>query len=194
MPDKVKMEFRIPKSKTLEHNGIDFQVNPWLSIELQAFLINKYLESYFSEGSIVYKTKWDLITSEANLFSHIIQLCTNIEADSITNELLSDEVLFSKITTSISGYGDFRIKLEKVLDEVKEQIRTEKSVGAVIDKLAQKAIEILNNIEALSPEQIEKMKNDTYKLLSEVQKSSVYTATQPQPISKAKRGRKQLIQ
>jgi hypothetical protein len=196
--DKVKIEFKLPKSKTVEYNGVEIVVNPFMSLDLQAFLINTYVEDYFVSGdSVVKKDKYDYINAEANLFSNIMQLCTNIDPTCVNNELLSDETLKDLLIANISSYWGFEAKLSRIVDNITNQLESEQSIGMVIDRLVKEGFALLEKFSSTKPEEIEKMTKNTQELLERLEKSSVLndavknTVVKPTSIRKS---RKNIVQ
>jgi hypothetical protein len=172
--DKVKIEFKLPKSKIIEYNGVEITVNPFMSLDLQAFLINKYVEDYFVSGeSVVKKDKYDFINAEANLFSNVMQLCTNIDPTCVNNELLSDDTLQDMLKSAINNYWTFDSKLSRIVDNITTQLMSEQSVGMVIDRLVKEGFGLLEKFSSTKPEEIEKMTKNTQELLERLEKSSV---------------------
>jgi len=173
--DKVKLEVKAPKNKKIEYNGIEIEVVPVLSMPEQAFLINRYLQEYFtkSEGSIVQASEYDYFEAEFGLKDYILQANTNIETDGLDSEFYGDIVFWDKLTSEIVNYKDFRNKLDFIVSEIKEQKILNTSVGKVLSDLAVKLSDILDRVGDVSPEEIEKLQKSSAELVDKIEKSSI---------------------
>lgn len=173
--DKVKLEFKIPKTKIIEYNGVDIEVTPFLSVAQQAVLIIRYLEEYFNkpEDALIQASPYDLIGAEYGLIFNILQMNTNIDLENIDDDIYSDTKFLGQIISNITNYDDFREKLENIVYEVKGQITLENSIGKVVSGLIEKAYVILNKISSITPEELEKAQKEGVKLIERLEKSSV---------------------
>ena len=118
--DKVKLEFKIPENKTSEYQGIQIQVNPFMGVAQQAFLINKYLEMYFTktEISLVALSEYDYLGAEFALKDYVFQTSTNLETDTLDNNFYCDPWLWDAITSKIVNYAEFRYTVECIVQEI----------------------------------------------------------------------------
>jgi hypothetical protein len=157
--DKVKLEFKTPDAKEVEYNGVKFQVIPYLSSSQQVGLINTYIATYFGENStkFVEASGYSYIEAEFELLNLIMQLCTNVDTDSITEDMYTDLMLSGRVYGEIQNYGDFRGKLNYIINEIKQQENLRNSVGKVISDLVEKGYDVLNKLTDITPEQIEKL-------------------------------------
>lgn len=172
--DKVKVEFRLPKNKTIEYNGVEIEIIPFMGLDLQAFLISKYVEDYFNtETGVITKDQYDYFTAEANLFSNIMQVCTNIDPDCINNEILGDEALRQVITSQLINFDKFMVRLMNIVKDIKDQIVADKSVGVVIDRLIKEGYAILNKFAEIKPEDLQKVTKDSLALMDRLENSSI---------------------
>lgn len=171
--DKVKLEFKAPKSKTIEYNGIDIIINPFLEVGAQAVLIEHYLEDYFGE-----KKEGDILEpyakAEYNLLNYVFQICTNIDTIDLDGNLYDDKTnLVNPILDEIVNYWDFRAILTNVVSRKEEQIRLDNSIGKVLGGLVEKAYDLLDKFGEVKPEEIEKLQKTSLELADKLEKSSI---------------------
>jgi len=168
LENKVKMEFKAPKNKIDEYNGVEFEINPFLSLPQQAFLINQYVKEYFTNSSgLIGGSDYDYFGAECSLKNYILQGSTNIEVDNLDNDIYADFAFWEKIKYDIINYGDFRYKLDYIVKEVKEQIVLKNSLGTVVSDLIEKAYEMIEKINLSSPEEIKEMQESAQGLLKD---------------------------
>jgi len=169
--DKVKLEFKIPENKTIEYQGVQIQVNPFMGIAQQSFLINKYLEAYFvkTEISLVALSEYDYLGAEFALKDYVFQTSTNLETATLDNNFYCDPGLWSAITSEIVNYDKFRFVLDYIVDEIKEQKMLNNQLGKILSGLLDK----LNNVFAnITPEEIEKLQKETGELADKLKEVS----------------------
>lgn len=197
--EKVKLEFKVPKTRTVEYNGVEIQVLPYLGLNEQTFLINQYLKDYFdpkgSDPLVPYAT-YSYLEAEFNLNSYLFQMLTNIDVAEMDNEFFADSKLHDVVCKEVTNYLEFRERLWNVVDEIKEQRNLDKSVGGVIDSLSQKLIGVLDEFKQVDPKQIENLQtsaNELYEKVKALKEVEIVTSANPTP---AKRGRpkKDLVQ
>jgi hypothetical protein len=186
--DKVKLEFKIPKKQIMEYNGVEFEVNPFMSIAEQAFLINRYLQEYFTKslGSIVQVSEYDYFEAEFGLKNYILQTNTNIEIEDLNNDFYADADFWEKLTLEIVNYKDFRSKLDFIINEIKEQKVLNSSIGKIVSDLAVKLSDILDKVGNVSPEEIEKLQKASAELIDKLGQSSVLQDVSASPVIEKK--------
>ena len=193
--DKVKLEFKTPKNKIVEYNGVEFEVTPLLGLTQQIIIINKYLEAYFenrTDDKATPMSKYNYIEAEYTLANYIIQLTTNIDVTDATYELMLDTRLLDTITSEIYNYKELRSRLDYIINEIKEQKNLDKSVGAILDSAVSDIKDLISNFSDINitPEQLEEVKNVGENMIKELQQSAILPLnTVDEPIVK-KAGRK----
>jgi len=182
--DKVKMEFKAPEKQTRVYNGIEYELDPFLTSGEQIYLINNYVETYFSYPSdkLVQKSEYAYIEAEYGLFNLILMNKTNIDATvgNFSEELFSDVNFVFDITGNILNYNDFRSKLNYVVNEMKQQESLRNSIGKVLSDLVDKAYEVLGNLTNITPEELAKMQQSSLDLLQKVEESSILGKAAPE--------------
>jgi hypothetical protein len=182
--DKVKLEFKIPEAETIEYNGVSIQVIPYLSFAEQVLLINHYLEDYFNDSldSLIPVSEYNYIEAEFGLKNYVFQTITNIDTTNLNNDIYKDAGLWDAIVSKIANYGDFMDKLNSIVDEIKEQKMLNNQLGKVLSGLLDK----LNNIfENITPEEIEKLQEETGKLADKLKEVSPLADSLPaSPVAK----------
>lgn len=172
--DKVKLEFKAPRSKTIEYNGVEIVVDTFLTTPKQIFLIDNYLEDYFAGYEEVSEdVKHPYLKAEYSMINYIMQLNTNIDYENIDINLYSDEQFWFTITSEITNYYNFREKLNTIVEEKKRRILVENSIGKVALELVDKAYGLLENFSEITPEEIEKLQKIGLELADKMESSSL---------------------
>ena len=175
--DKVKLELKVPKIKTLEYNGVEFTLVPFLGMAEQVVLTNRYIVDYFgvSEKPIIIGNEYNLFEAEFNLKNTLLQMVTNIDTSSMENDLYFDLSFWEMITSEIINYGGFEIRLDKSVSEIKEQFILNTSIGKVVSEFVEKLYPLLEKISDISPEQIQTTLEESKGLIKDLEKNSVLT-------------------
>ncbi len=190
--DKVKLEYKIPKNKTIEYNDTVIEVKPVLSLAEQSFLINKYVEDYFfSDEKIIKYPEYDFFGAECNLINYVYQTCTNIDIEDFENDLYVDVKLWKDVISKIINFEDFRKKLDVIILDIKEEKALEKSVGEILNKASSELIRIINKFGDIKPEDISKAKDAGLELLKEFEKSSMNNVVSPISTNSKKKKKKE---
>ena len=175
--EKIKLEHKTPKNKTIEYNDTPIEIIPFLALDKQLFLITNYVNEYFDLSGDVEKlikdAKYNLFTAEYNHNMYLIQLNTNIDLENTEKIIYETSPLIEKIKTNISNYDVFRFKLDRIVADIKEQYILEKSIGSIVDKLSNEILEILKKFSEYTPESLEKAKNAGMEMIEELKKSSI---------------------
>jgi len=187
--DKVKLELKVPKIKTLEYNGVEFTLVPFLGMAEQVVLTNRYIVDYFgvSEKPIIIGNEYNLFEAEFNLKNTLLQMVTNIDTSSMENDLYFDLGFWEMITSEIINYGGFEIRLDKSVSEIKEQFILNTSIGKVVSEFVEKLYPLLEKISDISPEQIQTTLEESKGLIKDLEKNSVLTT--PKSVAVADRNK-----
>lgn len=173
--DKVKLEFKIPKNVTIEYNGIEVVVFPYLDTATQIVLINSYLRDFFvkeGEGLII-SSETDFLTAEFKMMNYILQVCTNIDTDDINGDIYSDPFFWEKIISTITNYQMFRERLSFILEEIRRQIKMKLSTGIVLSEFVEKFYKVLDNFSNITPEELENARKTGIEIMEELKKSNL---------------------
>lgn len=173
--DKVTLEFKTPKNKTIEYNGVEINVIPFLGLAEQTVLINRYIEQYFGNSgeALIKGSEYRYIEAEYNLFYNILQTCTNVDTENLSNDFYVDLWFVEAITDKIINYANFRDTLEFIVDEIKSQKALNSSIGKVVSDLVTKAYVIMDKLSDITPEEIEKARESGLELIKKLEESSV---------------------
>ena len=173
--NKIKIEFEVPEKITVDYREHKIELTPFLSMGEQVFLISKYIEDYFEikENPLIPLTEYNYVEAESNMMNYICQILTNIDRDSIPNDVYVDPQFYKAITANIENYGIFRYKLENIMGQIKEKIALENSLGKTISNLGEKLFDVLEKFSEMTPEDLEKIQNTGIELLERLEKSSV---------------------
>jgi hypothetical protein len=174
--DKVKLDTKSPKKQIVQYNDITFELSPYISAGEQMALVQRYLEIYFDFDKTTTRpfseTSYDYINAEYDVTHSIIQLLTNIDPETISDEIYASSALWTEIEPLIKNYKEFRNKLERIVSDVKEEIVNKNSLGFVIAGLSDRILSTLNEFSSISPDDIEKVKQSGLDLLKQIESSS----------------------
>jgi hypothetical protein len=173
--DKVKLVLNVPENRTVEYNGVTFEVKPFLTMGLQAYLINTYLDAYFSKTaeSPIVMSEYDYFGAEFALKNFILQANTNIDVDALDNEFYASPAFWWTVVSEIVNYDEFRETLDFIVSDIKEQKVLNSSVGAALSDLISKASKVLDGIADIKPEELEKLQKNSMELVDRIEKSSI---------------------
>lgn len=175
MQDKIKLEFKSPKNKSLEYGESVIEIRPFLKIEEQVLLIDNYLINYFNleklEKTLVPNSEYDYMKAEYNMIHSIFHLLTNVDAETLNTDMYDASPLWIQVREKITNFEEFYKRLERVVSDVKEQIINKNSLGNTISGLSDKLVVILDNFSKFTPEDIEKAKQTGMELLSKIENS-----------------------
>jgi len=168
--DKVKFEYKPMEKIRAVYKGVEIEIDPFLTMAEQAFLVNHYLTTYFETvDGVVSGSKYAYFEAQFELLNYIFQANTNLEVESLDKELYADPDFVDAITSRIVNYGAFMQKLRYVIDEVKAQ----KTAGAVLTNFIEKLQDLLDKVANVSPEQIETLQKNTKELAEKIENSSI---------------------
>lgn len=173
--DKVKLDLKTPKNKTVEFGDIVIEVKPFINIEEQVLLIDNYLINYFNldkvETTLVAHSKYDYLKAEYNLIHSVFHFLTNVDDECLNTDLYDATDLWEVVKQKIINYAEFRYKLDRIVGDVKEQLVIENSLGLVLSDISEKVLSVLENFSKFTPDDIEKAKQAGIDLLEKIEKS-----------------------
>ena len=181
--DKIIYTFAIPENVILEIGDNKLTVKPYLSLKEQLQLISDYIDTYFfSKEKKLDKADWDYLSAEYGLRFSIMEICfldMDVTASNCEN-MLYDAPVWSMIESTIKNYWDFRTLLNHCVEDMKSQIHSKESVGAVIDSLAGRLTILINQFiestKSLTPEMLEELKKAGRELIEDVEKNPIAMA------------------
>jgi len=174
--DKVTLEYKTPKNKIIEYNGVDIEVIPFMQAGEMAYLTQKYISDYFgTPGEILIEnTKYHCMEAEYQLKNYIFNFKTNIDISNMDGNIFyADSELWNKITNEITNWYDFKEILETTVYDIKQQETLENSIGKVVSDLIQKGYALLDKLANMDIEEIKKIGEEGQKLIERLEKSSV---------------------
>lgn len=174
--DKVKLGLLVSEQVSVEHNGVAFQVETFLNFAKQVFLTNVYLEEYFKnpDENLIGLSDYSFLDAECKLMYHLLKLNTNIDVDSMENDVYVDSVLASKLAGAIVNFKSFRGKLSFIISEIKEQKNLKASVGETLSALISKGYDILDKMADITPEQLEKTRQTGLELVDKLKEANPF--------------------
>jgi hypothetical protein len=186
--DKVKIVYKQPENKLVSYGESVILVNPFLGVAQQAFLINRYLKEYFTnlDNKVVEFSDYDYLGAEISLKNYIFQTNTNLDTESLNNEIYVDVLFWDIITREILNYKDFRNKLAYIVQEIKEQLAIKNSVGVVLSALSDKVSNILDKFSSITPEEVENLQKNGAELMKKFEEITASKEIVPAiPVKKA---------
>lgn len=175
--NKVVLEFKAPKTKTLEYGSVSIEVKPYIDISEQVTLIQRYVETYFNTAKefvpFIYQADSDYIRAEYNLMHGIIELLTNVDVNSVNTDVYDAGGFWKDVRNLIKNYPEFRERLDRVVADIKAERQAQDSLGAVVRQVSEKALAVLSNFSNITPEQLEQAKTTSLELLGKMESSSV---------------------
>jgi hypothetical protein len=175
----AKIEFQIPEKIKVDYRGQEIELIPYLTTGQQVYLINQYVNDYFNEDGqhFITKDKYNYLEAEFNMFSYLIQFLTNIE-DAPPNDTYVDSKFLDIFVENVENFDDFCSLLYDTVENIKEQIEIENSIGPVLEGLIKKGYDILEKFQDLTPEEIEKLQEEGKDMLKQLQESSLIKESQ----------------
>jgi hypothetical protein len=187
---KEKVEIKILSKDyiKIEHNKQDIFVYPYIELGMKSTLLNNYVTSYFGIGDFVDQ----YIQAEYGLMLSIIDNFTNVKMDdetgvSIDIDGLVNSGLWDDIKSKIVNYGELRNDIDVVVKRISDQYALERSIGTVVDGIAQKAYSFLEKISNmdLSEEGIKKLVGELQGQVSEF--NDTFVSPKPKTSRKTKK-------
>jgi hypothetical protein len=143
-----------------------------------------YFYTVEPQDKFVSMARFNLLEAEENLKIGIIKLVTNIDATDENGDVLfsiddfETSGLFDEIVERIYNYNEFRNLLDKTVEDIKHDIYENESINGSIKKVVDSVysfVEKMNNTD-LTPESMEKIKQLSEEILSNVEKSPIADA------------------
>ena len=140
-------------------NQVVFDVVNHIPLAAQFILANTYLDAYFNSAieniEEMFISEWDYIGAENALILVIIDDFTSISIvdgnDKISIDI--DDIvrsgIWDLIKSSIKNYEEFRKCLDVMVEDAKREILSKRSVGHVIDSLADRAMSLISSLAEL---------------------------------------------
>ena len=160
---------------------IEFKVAVYMSVAIQFILTNAYLDAYFNSDieniEEMFISEWDYIGAENVLMFEVISNLTDILIDDESPNL--DNIIrngvWDLIKSSIENYEEFRRCLDVMVEDAKRELLSKKSVGHVIDSLADKAMTIMSGFAELdlSEEGVKQLMDSIGSLSEELKDSPI---------------------
>jgi hypothetical protein len=139
--EKKKVSLKKPKNISVEVGEETITIRPYLTIPEESSLIQEYVDSlYNKEFPLVY----NFLMAEHGLTLHLADICTDMDIENLIADDLINSNVWNEIKTK-AFYTDLRYKIDSIVKRIDE----EKSLGNVIQKLADKAEILLNKLLAI---------------------------------------------
>lgn len=173
--EKVKLEIVSEEKSIFKVGDAYIEVIPHLSLSTQAALISQYIEDmYFAkEQNLIESVYTRRINAELSQMLYIVQTQTNIDFESLDQNMFIDSVYWKEIINKIDNYSEFRERQEQVLFDYERQLDKADSVGTVLSGLIEKLSSFIEQIGDITPESIAALQETGKDLIERLEKSSV---------------------
>jgi hypothetical protein len=175
--EKIVVNFSKQEKSTFDFDGQTIEVAPYIPGSLGGFLIDQYVKEYFysaTDQKILPDLLRNYLGAQLHLKLTILDRLTNIQISNENDPNYTDFIcvaLWDSVVQEIKNYWEFSESLSCVVDEIKEEIKIEKSVGGVIGGVASKINELLEKLNSISPEEMKGMAETASKTLKELETS-----------------------
>lgn len=187
---KVSLMKKYPEIEEFDYDGVKFNLNSFISTELELSLIKLYLEKYFTPNqdetlSYLKEGHYDSWLAEYSIKRTILEQLTNVDVYETNTDTIVD--VFSIVSAQIQNYSDFKYRLYKQVQAVKDS----KSIGSVIDSLTSKGFEIIQSFQNIDPEKLKEVADTIIqKMESSTVSGAFHEATQESQNKKQSKARK----
>lgn len=140
------MDFKELVNETFMFQEKSITVIPYIDYATMVQIAVAFTSEYFYpalDNTVKGLSEWDLVGAEYVLVTRIVNECTNISVfddNGKINMKKFDNIfrsgLWDEIRKRIKNYAEFRSMLYKIVDDIKEQMLSKKSVGSVIDNFS----------------------------------------------------------
>lgn len=176
---KIELKKKETETTQIEYNGSFITVKDYLPVPNQISIINGYVERYFSETpGLITKSHSNILEAEYFLLLNVLEEMTDIDIDTTDMEVYEDDGLMDKIFSHIKNYWSFKDKLYTIVEQMREEIRIENSVGVIIKELGEKLTKAIGDLSSISPEEIEKLSKTGEGLMKKLEKNSLLNEPQ----------------
>ena len=169
--EKIEIQLKQPKNKTIEYNGYEIQVSPIITAGEQMGLIASYITSLLSEkvyGDDKNVDAHGYFNRELGQMMYIINSHTNISLNPEDAGTFFDSEVWESIKQSIINYEEFRDRQDLILGETLEKIERETSISNLVSSLFEKYAPIVEKLLEINPEELKKLQEDNEKLFKEL--------------------------
>jgi hypothetical protein len=190
MMEKITLNLEAVEADTFKFGGNKIEVIPTISIEDQVQFIRHYLGNYFNATELIPGTSTSYFTAEYSLAFEVLDKYTNVkvfeESDlesaednivvvSTDNNILISQGLWKEGSSRITNYPEFRQNLDRVVQDKKEELALEKSVGVMIDGLVTKVTDFIERLASINidDEGLSRLKETAKELMSNIEQSPV---------------------
>jgi hypothetical protein len=148
--EKIVLSNKNREFKTIIFNGQEFTIQPYITLAQEKAFINNYISSLFSSDNQID----NLIQAEYGLLLDICSALTNIEVIDNDGKIIQiDDLIYGglwvKIQNAIENLDDFKWDLQRIITAKQNQLDLDKSVGVVLEGIAQKVYETLEKFSKL---------------------------------------------
>lgn len=143
--DKNAINIAYKKLISLDYNGTELLVDPYISMQSQISLIDNYVDMIFKPGGGLVS---NYIGAEYALILGILDLNTNVivDTDSKDIDLFVKSGLWDLTRENIKNYREFRTWLDNTCKQFRERVAIERSFNTSFDKLSNSIIGFIDKV------------------------------------------------
>ena len=173
--EKIKIEYEAPENVIVRYKKNNIEVIPYLDAGTQAGLITRYIQDLYDENGAILIAGVDKRRFNAELAQmlYILESNTNVDLDSINENLFIDSDLWDAIIAEISNYKQFRIRLEEIVMDYEDQLDKLTSIGVVLSGTMEKLSSFVNSLGELTPESIAALQETGKSLIEQLEQSKI---------------------
>lgn len=180
--EKLNIDFVPAEEVEFKFAGHKIAVSPFFSFKDKLLFITEYVNYLFTESEEDISIRY--LVAEHGLMMDIINRCTNIDVEQVDFDNLVASGFWNQVKARIADYEDFRKELNSAVEIKRYEKQLEKSVGAIVENIADKLTIALQKISESDVESLKKTTEEFSKKLEELNN------TVPGILGKPARGRK----
>ena len=133
--DKVKIELPVVEFEEVKlSKDLKVMVNPYIDMATQLTMIKLYIETYFNQDpstKLLDMPRYNYFSAEQTFDFAVIDLCTNIELQSLNYDLFIANEYMSEIIKNIRNYHQTRDLIWNTVEIVQKQLEFAKNVELI---------------------------------------------------------------
>lgn len=133
--DKIKIELPVVEFEEVKlSKDLKVMVNPYINMATQLTIIKLYLETYFNQdpsAKLLDMPRYNYFSAEQTLDFAIIDLCTNIELQSLDYDLFVANGYMDDIVKNIKNYHVLSDLIWRSVEIVEKQLEFGKNVELI---------------------------------------------------------------
>jgi hypothetical protein len=150
--DKIKLELPTVEFEEVKlSKDLRVMVNPYINMATQLSLVKLYLETYFNQEKsekLLEMPRYNYFSAEQTLDFALIDLCTNIDLQSLDYDLFVANQYMTEVIQNIKNYYHLRDLIESSVSIVEKQLEFGKNVELIKEQFYSVLNEISSHFDA----------------------------------------------